>query len=142
VPENSHPEDHRFTSQEIEYIDKIDWLWQQLSPLQRSKIVYSVSRGTLRQGSDKHCFIAEAISVNVIQAPFRNYLMFDRIGRLFKSIFYDGPSYDFVLGRKISIEDRKMLNEIYYARIGKKEHQYQRATQLVRAYVDSLIIAI
>jgi hypothetical protein len=135
-----HPEEHQFTSQEIEYIDKIDWLWQQLSALQRCKIVYSVANGSLKQGSDKHCFIAEAISANVVKAPLRNYSILERVSRFVRSIFYDGPSYDHVLDRKITDEDRKILNDIYYARIGKKEHQYQRATRLVRACLTNLLI--
>lgn len=138
---NFRPEDGQFTSQEIEYIDKIEWLWQQLSPLQKSKIIYSVTSGTLKQGSDKHCFIAEAIGANE-KAALRKYSTFDRVNRLFRSILYEGPSYDFVLGRKISIEEKKILNEIYYARVGKKEHQYHKATQLIRAYVASLMISI
>ena len=138
MPETCHPEDHRFAAQELEYLGKVDWLWQQLTPLQRSKVVYSVTDGALRQESDKHCFIAEATSANKIPL---DYSLFGKIMRLASTIFYDGPSYDFLLDRKISAEDKKKLNDIYYARIGYREHQYQHATELVRTYVTNLLIA-
>ena len=132
------PED--YTVHEIEYLTKVDWLWQQLSPLQRSKVTYSVTDGILKQGSDKHCFIAEA-STNKIKTPVNNYLR-DKFMQLVDIIFYDGPSYDFLLDTKISSDCRKKLNDIYYARIGNKEHQYHRATELVRSYVYHQLITV
>lgn len=134
------PED--YTAQEIEYLGKVEWLWQQLSPSQKYKIVYSVTDGALRQGSDKHCFIAEAISTNKVKTSVSNYSLFYKIMQLVNTVFYDGPSYDFLLDKKISSDDRKKLNDIYYARIGDKEYQYQKATELVRAYVTHLLITI
>lgn len=140
MPGTYNPESYRFTAQETEYLNKVEWLWDQLSSIQRSKIVYSVTNGTIRQGSGKHCFIAEAISANIVEVPLCNYSFFDKIVRLVRAIFYEGPSFDFLLDRKISVEDRKKLNDIYYARIGNKEHQYRRATELVRTYVTGLLI--
>jgi hypothetical protein len=136
------PEDYGFSAQEIDYLEKVEWLWQQLSPSQKSTIVYSVTDGTLRQGSGKHCFIAEAISANKIKTPVSNDSLLDKIMRLVSIIFYDGPPYDLLLDKKISSEYRKKLNDIYYARIGDREHQYQKATELVRVYVTNLLITI
>jgi hypothetical protein len=133
------PED--FTVQEIEYLGKVEWLWQQLSPSQKYKIVYSVTDDTLRQGSGKHCFIAEAISANKVKTSVSNHSLLDKIMKLVSTVFYDGPSYDFLI-KKISSDDRKKLNDIYFARIGNREHQYQKATELVRAYVTHLLITI
>lgn len=135
-----HPEDNGLTASETKYLEKVDWLWQQLSPSQKSKIVYSVSHGTLRQGSGKHCFIAVAISIK-IKTPVNNYLL-DKLMQLVSSVFYDGPSYDFLLDTKISPDDKKKLDDIYYARIGNREHRYQRATELVRAYVTRRLITV
>jgi hypothetical protein len=58
-----------------------------------------------------------------------------------KTIFCSGPCYDGLLERKISAEDQKKLNQIYYARIGIREHQYQRANKLNRIYVTSKLPA-
>ena len=135
------PEDRGFAAHEIEYLGKVDWLWRQLSPSQKYKIIYSVTDGTLRQGSGKHCFIAEAISANKAKTPVNNHLL-DKFMHLVNTIFYDGPSYDFLLDTKISPDDRKKLSDIYYARIGNKEHQYQRATELVKAHVIRQLITV
>lgn len=135
------PEDHGFTIHETKYLGKVDWLWQQLTPSQKYKIVYAVTNDTLRQGSGKHCFIAEAISANKVKTPVSNYLL-DKFMQLASTVFYDGPSYDFLLDKKISPDDRKKLNDIYYARIGSKEHQYQRATELVKTYVICQLITV
>ena len=134
------PEDHEFTVHETEYLGKVDWLWRQLSPSQKYKIIYSVTNGTLRQGSCKHCFIAEAINAKV-KTPVNNYLL-DKFMQFVNSVFYDGPSYDFLLDTKISLDDRKKLNDIYYAQIGNKEHQYRQATELVKAYVIRQLITV
>lgn len=117
-------------------------MWQQLSLSQRSKIVHCASDGSLRQGSGKHCFIAEAISANKIKSPMYNDSLIDKALRLVRGIFYEGPSFEFLLEREISNEARKKLDDIYYARIGNREHQYRRATELVRSYVSNLLIAV
>jgi len=142
VPRICHQEDHPLTKEEIEYLDKVGWLWQQLSPVQRSKIVCSVTDGTLRQGSGKHCFIAEAMNATKLKEPSFNHSWFDKILKLARNIFYDGPSYDYLLYRRFSAEDKRKLNDIYYSRIGDKEHQYQRTTELVRSYVTTRLITI
>jgi hypothetical protein len=141
VPGTQPPEDYGYTTHETEYLEKVNWLWHQLSHSQKSKIVYSVTDGTFRQGSGKHCFIAEAINANKVKTPVNNYLL-DKFMQLASTVFYDGPSYDFLFDTKISSDDRKKLNDIYYARIGNREHQYQRATELVRAYVIRQFITI
>ena len=135
------PEDQNLTAQEIEYLEKVEWLWQQLSSLQRSKIVHSIDDGTLRQGSGKHCVIAEAISANNVKT-IANPSLFENITQLVNAIFYDGPSYDFLFDKKISAEDRNKLNDIYYAKIGNKYHQYQKATELLKTHVINLPIII
>ena len=135
------PEDHSFTVHETEYLGKVDWLWRQLSPSQKYKIIHSLTDGTLRQGSGKHCFIAEAISANKIKTQVDNYFLHNFM-YLVSAVFYDGPSYDFLLDIEISLDDRKKLNDIYYARIGNREHQYQRATELVKAHVIRQLIKV
>ena len=119
---------------DVKYIEKLDWLWNQLSPIQRSQIAYSITTEILSQHSS-HCFIGEAISAKRIQVTAERKSLCGHIQRLVKTIFYDGPCYDDLLERKITAEDRKKLNEIYYAKIGTREHQYQRANRLVRVYV-------
>ncbi len=137
-----NPENNHFIPQEIEYLAKLDWLWQNLSLPQKSKIVRSVTDGSLRQGSDKHCFIAEAISASRIKSFFHNDSFVKKVLGLVRGIFYEGPSFEFLLEKKISNYDRKILDDIYYARIGNKEHQYQRATELARLYVSNLLITV
>jgi hypothetical protein len=134
-----YPEDYWFTAQEMEYLGKLDWAWYQLLPQQRSNIVNSVIDGTLRQGSNKHCFIAEAMSTNRKISVYNDSLL-DKISRIVKAVFYQGPSFDLLFHRDFSAEDRKKLNDVYYARIGDREHQYQKATELVRVYVTRLLI--
>ena len=135
------PEDYGFTVHETEYLEKVDWLWRQLSPPQKYKIIHSVTDGTLRQGSGKHCFIVEAINANKVKTPVNNYLL-DKFMQLASTVFYEGPSYDFLLDTRISSDDKEKLNDIYYARIGNKEHQYKRATELVKARVIRQLITI
>ena len=138
----NHPECCRSEQQEIEYVEKVDWLWQRLSAAQRSQIVQSVTDGTLRQESGKRCFIAEAIKANRARVSSCHLSLIKRILRIGHALFYDGPSYDFLFHAKTCIEDREKLNDIYYARIGNKEHQYQLATDLVRAFVTSLLLTV
>ena len=57
-------------------------------------------------------------------------------------IFFNGPSFNFLLNKKLSMDEKKILYDIYYAKLGNKEHQYQRATKLVTEFVfHQLIIA-
>ncbi len=141
MPGTHPPADHFLTAQEIEYLEKIKWAWQQLSFPQRSKIIQSINDGTLRQGSGKHCFIAEAISVNV-KTSIVNHSLFDKIIWLVNAVFYNGPSYDLLFNKKIPPNDRNKLNDIYYAKIGNKYHQYQKATELLQIHVPNLSITI
>ncbi|HXX05900.1 MAG TPA: hypothetical protein VEJ68_03670 [Candidatus Bathyarchaeia archaeon] len=141
MPGNHIPEDGGLSPCEIQYLEKVDWTWKQLVPSQKSRIVYSVYDGTLRQGSGKHCFIAEAININKIKTPHDSHLL-EKCIQFVSDIFYDGPSYDFLFDREITSHERKILDDIYYARIGNREYGYQRATELVRMYVTcQLIIA-
>ena len=139
MPGNHIPEDWVLLPCEIQYLEKVDWAWKQLVPSQKSRIVYSVYDGTLRQGSGKHCFIAEAININKIKTPYDSHLL-EKCIQFVSSIFYDGPSYDFLFNREITFHERKILDDIYYARIGNREHCYQRATELVRTYVTRQLI--
>jgi hypothetical protein len=129
------------TQNDIEYIEKLDWLWNQLSAIQRSQIIYSVTKGIPSQQSSFHCFIGEAIRAKRIQVTSERKSLCGHIQSLAKTIFCDGPCYDDLLERKLSAEDQKKLNEIYYARIGIREHQDQRANKLIRIYVTSKLPA-
>lgn len=59
-----------------------------------------------------------------------------------KMIFYDGPSYDNLLDRSVTREEKKILNDIYYAKIGDREHQYGRANELVRFHITNHLLPI
>ncbi len=125
---------HMLNVHDLEYLNKIDWLWNQLSLSQRAKIGSSVTNNRLRQENSSHCFIGEAIDSTRKNRLHRN--LFENVfARVAKTIFYDGPSYKHLLDRKILKEEREILNDIYYAKIGNKEHQYKRANELVRLYV-------
>ncbi len=130
---------HHYTpnTHELEYLNKINWLWNQLSALQRSEIESSVANDTLRQENSKHCFIGEAIGANKTNTVPNGNLIVDVIQGLIKSVFYDGPSYDKLLERDITEKEKKMLNDIYYAKIGDSQYQYRRANELVRSYIVS-----
>ncbi len=125
------------TQNDIEYMENLDWLWNQLSPMQRSQIVYSVTKEILSQQSRSHCFIGEAIGAKRIQVISERKSLFGHILRLVNTIFCNGSCYDDLLERKLSTEDKKKLNKIYYAQVGITEHQYQRANKLVRVYITS-----
>ena len=122
---------------ELEYLNKIDWLWDRLSPQQRSKIESSVFSNTLRQENSKHCLIGEAVGASSADTIQHDSPILGVIFGLVKAIFYDGPSYEHLLGRRITKEERKILNDIYYAKIGNREHQYRRANELIRLYITN-----
>jgi hypothetical protein len=122
-----------------QYMERLEWLWSQLTPLQRSQIAYSVGEKILRQQSSSHCFIGEAIYIKKIQGTMERRSICDHIQSLLKTIFWNGPSYDDLLEEKVSAEDKKKLDEIYFAQIGPREHQYQRANNLVRGFVANKI---
>ncbi|MGB9003372.1 MAG: hypothetical protein WCC52_06175, partial [Nitrosotalea sp.] len=54
---------HRLDTHELEYLKKVEYLWNHLSQPQRLAISSSVTSDTLRQEDSKHCFIGEAIGV-------------------------------------------------------------------------------
>ncbi|MGI0047594.1 MAG: hypothetical protein ACREBB_10485 [Nitrosotalea sp.] len=136
--DNSHtPNVH-----ELEYLNKVNWLWSNLSVLQRSEIESSITNDTLRQENSKHCVIGEAMGVNRINAIPDRKLFLDRVLGLVKMIFYDGPSYDNLLERNITKEEKKMLNDIYYAKIGDAEYQYRRANELIRSHIVNRLTVI
>lgn len=126
---------HMLNRHEQEYLNKVEWLWNHLSSLQRAKIESSATCDTLKQENSKHCFIGQAIgSAKMSTVPHDNLLV-DTFMGFAKAIFYDGPSYDHLLGRKVTKEEKDMLDDIYYAKIGNLEHQYKRANELVRFYI-------
>ncbi|MDE1726285.1 MAG: hypothetical protein KGH89_03365 [Thaumarchaeota archaeon] len=133
---------HQLNIHELEYLSKVDWLWNQLSSLQRSKISSSVTSGTLRQENSRHCFIGEAIVVKNTNRISHGNSFVKRIIGFIKIIFYDGPSYDTLLHREVTREEKTMLNDIYYAKIGDSEYQYQRANELVRSYIANNLAII
>ncbi|MDE1828800.1 MAG: hypothetical protein KGI25_00605 [Thaumarchaeota archaeon] len=133
---------HLVDVHELEYLNKIDWLWNHLSPLQKSRIKFSVDRDTLRQENSKHCIIGEAGRLNNTNIIQRDNLFLDIVFGFANTIFYDGPNYDYLLGKKITKEEKSILDDIYYAKIGTYEHQYKRANELVRFYIASHITAI
>ena len=126
---------HRLNAHELEYLNKIDWLWSLLSPMQRSRVRFSISNDTLRQENSRHCIIGQAVVANRKNAISSSSLFLDIVIGLGNAIFYNGPSYDGLLGRKITGEEKKMLDDINYAKKGNKEHQYKRANELVRFYM-------
>src|SRR5574337_741599 len=120
---------------DLEYLSKIDWLWNRLSPLQRSKVKFSVDNGTLRQENSRSCFISQAVGINGLNAIPHENLLLDIVLGFANAVFYDGPSYDRLLGRKATREERWILDDIYYAKIGSGKHQYRRANELIRRYM-------
>ena len=133
---------HMLSVHELEYLSKIEWLWNRLLPAQRSKIRFSVDNDTLRQEHSKHCIIGEASSQYSTSAIPRDSLFLDMVFGFANSIFYDGPNYDYMLGKKATKEEKRMLDDIYYAKIGTSEHQYKRANDLVRLYISGYIPVI
>ncbi len=124
---------------EREYLEKICWLWIRLTPAQRSRIESSMSRDTLRQEHSRHCIIANAVGETVSDSvPHGNPILAAAFG-FANAIFYDGPDYSMLLGRKPAREERVLLDDIYYARMGGLEYQYKRANRLVRSYISGLM---
>ena len=132
---------HALNGQELEYLNKVEWLWNHLSLLQRTKIASSATKNTLKQEHSRHCFIGEAMSSAKLNIVSHDNLFADVFMGFAKTIFYDGPSYDYLLGRKITKEEKEILDDIYYAKIGNAEHQYKRANELVRLYIFNNIPA-
>ncbi len=127
---------HTLDVQDLEYLSKIDWLWNHLSLSQKAKVGSSVTSNRLRQENSSHCIIGEAIrSAKTIETIYHENVLLDVFTCFVKTIFYDGPSYNYLLDRKVMKEEREILNDVYYAKIGNKEHQYKRANELVRLYV-------
>ncbi len=126
---------HMSSTHELEYLNKIDWLWNRLSPIQRAKVRSSLSNDMLRQENSNHCIIGEAVGANRKNAISCDNLFLDAVLGFVNAVFYDGPNYDHLLGRKITKEEKDILDDIYYAKIGNKSHQYQRANELVRFYL-------
>ena len=128
---------HRLNAHDVEYLEKLSWLWGNLSPEQKSRIELSVSRDTLRQEHSRHCIIGNAVGAALAHAaPGGNTFLGIFLG-FANSIFYDGPNYEYLLGRKPTREERRLLDDIYYAKIGDSEHRYRRANELVRLYAAS-----
>ena len=126
---------------EREYLVKIGWLWGRLTPDQRSRIEGSMSSDTLRQEHSRHCIIANAVGESVSEtAHCANHLLSLLTG-FANAIFYDGPSYEGLLGRKPTREERDRLDDIYYARIGSEEYQYTKANDLIRFYMSGRMAA-
>lgn len=119
---------------DLEYMQKIDWLWGSLSPYQRSKVTYSIDNGTLRQENSTSCLIGQAVGLHGLDALPRENPILDVLSAIANALFYDGPSYHQLLGRKATQEERRVLDDIYYAKIGGWEHQYARANHLIRRY--------
>jgi hypothetical protein len=133
-----HDSSHRLNTHDLEYLKKVDYLWNRLSYPQRLVISSAITNNTLRQENSKHCFIGEAISVKKKNmAPHNNSFAY-KILKVIKIMFYDGPSYDNLLDRAITREEKKILNNIYYAKIGNKEHLYKRANEVVRFYITDI----
>jgi exopolysaccharide biosynthesis predicted pyruvyltransferase EpsI len=128
---------HRLNTHELEYLKKVEYLWNHLSQPQRFVISSSVTSDTLRQENSKHCFIGEAASIKKRNGAPHNNSFVCKVLEFTKIIFYDGPSYDNLLDRRVTREEKKILNDIYYAKIGDREHQYRRANELVRFYIIS-----
>ncbi|MDE1765916.1 MAG: hypothetical protein KGI27_06535 [Thaumarchaeota archaeon] len=127
--------DHIPGVHELEYLNKIGWLWDRLSSQQRSKIESSVFNNTLRQENSRHCLIGEAVGVSRTGTIQHDSLILDAVFGLVRTIFYDGPNYNHLFDRKITKKEKEVLNDIYYAKIGNREHQYRRANELIRFYI-------
>ncbi|MDE1861971.1 MAG: hypothetical protein KGI33_03555 [Thaumarchaeota archaeon] len=136
-----HGSAHTIGKNEREYLGKVDWLWNRLSPQQRTRIRMSMISNTLRQENSKLCFIGQASStMTAIPADHENVL--SQIARGFAStIFYDGPNYLPLLGRKATPHEKRILDDIYYAKIGGREHRYKEATELIRRYFSWHIVS-
>lgn len=133
---------HMPDADEMGYLRKIDWFWGRLTPSQRSRIESSISGHTLRQEHSRHCIIANAVGATHSEpAPQRNPFLAMAAG-LANAIFYDGPNYEVLLGRKPAAEERALLDDIYYARIGGLEYQYKKANDLVRYYISGRMAAV
>ena len=130
---------HRLNTHELEYLKKVDYLWNRLSQSQRLGISSSVTNDTLRQENSKHCFIGEAIGMKKRNSAMHNNSIVCKILEFTRILFYDGPNYDNLLDRRITKEEKKILNDIYYAKIGNEEHQYRRANELVKSHISSII---
>lgn len=128
---------HLINAHDTEYLEKLAWLWGNLSPEQKSRIESSISRDTLRQEHSRHCIIGNAVGAVLAHAAPRGNSFLGIFLGFANSIFYDGPNYDCLLGRKATRDERRLLDDIYYAKIGGSEHQYGRANELVRLYVAS-----
>jgi hypothetical protein len=126
---------HRVDTHELEYLKKVEYLWNHLSQSQRLAILSSMTNNTLRQENSKHCFIGEAVGVKQKNTVPHNNSFVCKVLEFTKIIFYDGPSYDNLLDRRVTREEKKIINDIYYAKIGNKEHQYRRANELVRFHI-------
>lgn len=133
---------HMPDAHELEYLSKIEWLWNNLSPQQRTRIRFSVDRDTLRQENSRHCIIGEAGSLSISDTAPSENIFLDMVFGFANSIFYDGPNYDHMLGKKATKEEKMILDDIYYAKIGPKGHQYKRANELVRLYMASHMTAV
>ncbi|MGH2611799.1 MAG: hypothetical protein ACRDFB_01970 [Rhabdochlamydiaceae bacterium] len=126
---------HRLNTHDLEYLKKVEYLWNHISQQQRLAISSSVTRDTLRQENSEHCLIGEAIWVKKKNMAPRNNSFVCMALEFIKIIFYDGPSYDNLLDRRVTREEKKILNDIYYAKIGNKEHQYRKANELVKFHI-------
>ncbi|MGI0086544.1 MAG: hypothetical protein ACREBI_01090 [Nitrosotalea sp.] len=126
---------HRLNTHDLEYLKKVEYLWNHLSQPQRLAISSSVTRDILRQENSEHCLIGEAIGVKKKNMAPHNHSFACKALEFTKIIFYDGPSYDNLLDRRVTREEKKILNDIYYAKIGNKEHQYRRANELVKFHI-------
>lgn len=135
------PDPHlRFDTEEADYIAKIEWLWTKLTPAQQSQVTDAVRAGRLSQRNSKRCIIGEASSANMAEIPNDRDPFRSGMAKFARSIFYDGPTYDGLLGRSVTGEEKKRLDDIYYARIGNSFHQYDRASMLARDFVHSKAI--
>ena len=133
------PEDSARTlgRKEIEYINKIQWLWSRLTSEQRSRIRSSMVNNTLRQENSRQCFIGQATGMSRKEDMRDGSLIFRIANMLKDAMFYDGPSYRRLLGRTATAQEKMILDDIYYAKIGTSGHQYQRANELIRYYLPT-----
>ena len=136
--DNGHlPDEH-----DLEYLHKIEWLWNRLSHEQRSRIRDSTNMDMLRQENSRHCIIGEAGHLNNMVALPRENLLLEVVFCLANTVFYDGPSYDHMLGKRATREEKKILDDIYYAKIGTSQHQYQRANALVKMFMANRMAVV
>lgn len=126
---------HRLNTHDLEYLKKVEYLWDHLSQPQKLAISSSVTSDTLRQENSKHCFIGEAIGVKKRNTAIHDNPFVCKVLEFTKMVFFDGPSYDNLLDRKVTREEKEILNDIYYAKIGDREHQYGRANELIRFHI-------